>query len=186
MRWLGVWTLLYLLLAWPHGASAHGGAVRLADAVVGPYKLTVRAGPGPLRTTRTDVSVLARDGSGVPVQDASVVITATPPRAATARYAAEPPAKPGDPYHAIVSFSSSGRWTLTVLIDGPRGAGEITLTAQVSRSILGATPGELFVYVGLPAVTIIVLKVFFSLRQRAERRRTLAPRSGGEGRVQPG
>ena len=58
-------------------ALANGGTVRIAEAPVGPWVVTVYSSPTPLRTGEIDISTLVQDSGGATV-DVPITVTATP------------------------------------------------------------------------------------------------------------
>ncbi len=61
-RAFSVLLLLVLLVAPP--LRGNGGTVRISNAVLGPYTVTIYSSPTPLRTGELDVSVMVQDSAG--------------------------------------------------------------------------------------------------------------------------
>ncbi|MFN8532524.1 MAG: hypothetical protein U0556_03155 [Dehalococcoidia bacterium] len=116
-------------------AHADGiGEVRLADARVGRYQVTVATSPSPLAVGTGIVTVLVQDSGRTPVLDAEVTVQATP-RGDVGR----PPvaAVIGQNsnrllYQASILLDQVGTWDIGVSLHGRSGDGEVSFTADVS------------------------------------------------------
>jgi len=74
-RGLAFLLLLVLMVAPP--LLGNGGTVRISNAALGPYTVTVYSSPTPLRTGELDVSVMVQDSAGS-VLTPSVMVEARP------------------------------------------------------------------------------------------------------------
>ncbi|RIK24686.1 MAG: hypothetical protein DCC55_41170 [Chloroflexi bacterium] len=154
-----------LLLTGPGLVQANGGTIVLVEKV-GAYDLTVTASPYPLQVGVNDVSVvLARLSDAQVVLDAQVTITA------------EPLDQPDEPqpfpathdnatnklyYAANVVFPTTGRWKLTVQVDGPEGSANTAFETQVEEQQFWG----LLDYVNLVALPLIVIALLFFIASR--------------------
>jgi hypothetical protein len=157
-----------ILLIGPSLAQANGGTILLVEQV-GAYELTVTASPYPLAAGVTnDISILVGRQSDSQVVPEAVVILI-----------AEPVDHPGEPqrfaathanatnklyYAANVVFSTSGRWKLTVRVEGPEGSVSTAFETQVEPQRPLSFP-RFVSFVGLPLIVMVVL--FFVLSRRA-------------------
>jgi hypothetical protein len=168
--WLTVGLMVGLLIAIPFDpAYANGGTTILVEPV-GPYSLTVTASPYPLQVGVTnDISALVgRQADQQLVLDAEVVIMVTPIDQAgkTQTLAASHDNATNKLYYATnVIFPTTGRWRITVQINGPDGSGETSFEEQVEApSNRGAL---LWSIVGITAgVVAFVLALFVGRRSR--------------------
>lgn len=147
------------LIAAPADLLANGGALRLANVVMGEYRVSVFTDPTPVRPDSLDVSVLVLQEGVEGVPDGLDVTVRTrflePRRGAAATDAREregaPPvgteqtrpatrAQADDPrYHAAkFALGAEGRWRVTVAVRGDAGEGEASfeVTAR-ERGLLG-------------------------------------------------
>ena len=168
--WLIVGAVIALLvLPYAGPAYANGGTTILVDEV-GPYSLTVTASPYPLRVGATnDISALiGRQTDQQLVLDAEVVITVTPvDQAGEAQtFSANHDNATNKLYYAAnVIFPTTGRWRITVQVDGLEGSGATSFEEQVeersrSRALLWSIIG---IAVGVIA---FVLSLFMGRRSR--------------------
>lgn len=120
----------------PSWLRADGGTLRVANATVGEYRVSVYTAPTPVSPDSIDVSVLATFGRGREVPpDLTIEVVAAkadgsgaPIRQPATRDQAEDPRY----YAAKFALGSVGEWDVTVEIRGPLGEGEVdfTLTAR--------------------------------------------------------
>ncbi len=133
---------------------ANGGTVRISEAPVGPWRVTVYSSPTPLRTGEVDVSVLIQD-SADRVLDVPVAVAARPigfeaptiRRRATRRQATNKLFKA-----AKFDVETPGEWEFVVRV-GPAAevrGGEVSFRAPVARSTLLDRPYLLATLVLLP------------------------------------
>jgi hypothetical protein len=141
---------LAALLAGPGVLLANGGALRLANVVMGDYRVSVFTDPTPVRPDSLDVSVLVlqegvegvpdgldvsvrtefveahRDHGGADLPGSRTLI-ATREQADDPRY-----------YAAKFALGAEGRWRITVAVGGEAGSGEASfeVTAR-ERGFLG-------------------------------------------------
>lgn len=168
MKRVGLAALLALLASVGTALADGPGEIRLADAPVGGYRLTVATSPSPLEVGDALVSVLVQDDRRMPVLDATVSVQAAP----AGTPLGEPVlARPGTIanrllYAATIRIDRPGAWVLFVRVDGERGGGEVTLelTAQPAGPLRIAGPALL---VALPS--LIVLAGFAARQLRRKR-----------------
>ena len=154
-------------MVWPGLAQANGGTILLVEEV-GAYELTVTASPYPLRVGVNDVSVLVEQLSDqLLVLEAEVMMTA------------EPLDQPGEPqtfpathdnatnklyYAANAIFPTSGRWKLTIHVEGPEDSVSTTFETQVEEQ----SSLDFLSYVSLVGLPLVVIAfLFFIMIRRA-------------------
>jgi hypothetical protein len=168
--WAGIELLLLIaILAPPSSARGDGGAVRLRERS-GNYLITIFTSPTPMRAGPVDISVLVQDaetGEWTPPSRVTVRIAAF-----NGEYSLEFPATAEAATNklfraAIFQLPAPGRWSVDVVIDGPRGPG------QVGFEVVAADPLppwlELWPWFVWPAVVIAL----FGIHQVLIRRKAL-------------
>lgn len=168
--WLiaGVMTAL-LVLTHPGPAYANGGTTVLVDQA-GPYSLTITASPYPFQVgVIHDISALiGRQTDQQLVLDAEVVMIVTPIDQAgePQTFSATHDNATNKLYYAAnVVFPTTGRWQITVQVDGPDGSGATSFEEQVEeKSSRGALMWSI---IGIAAgVIAFVLALFMGRRSR--------------------
>lgn len=120
---------------------ANGGKLRVGDAAIGRYRVSVYTDPTPPRPDSLDVSVLVlRDGGAEPVDGLDVRVEARfegsapegvraplPVRTAATRDQAD------DPRYYAAKFAPGveGPWAVEVAVAGPEGSGSVTFDLRV-------------------------------------------------------
>ncbi|MCS6802532.1 MAG: hypothetical protein RMM58_06495 [Chloroflexota bacterium] len=150
-------------------ASANGlGEIRVADAPVGSYRLTVATSPSPLEAGDALLTILVQDEHRFPVLDAAVSVRAAregeplgPPLSARTGLVANRLL-----YAVTVPLDRPGRWQLLIRVEGSAGSGELPLALDVSP------PGPLrflgpAVLIALPS--LLVIAGFLARRARYHR-----------------
>ena len=89
-------------------ALANGGTVRIAEAPVGPWRVTVYSSPTPLRTGEIDISTLVQDSDGGTV-DVPITVTATP-----VGFAADPVLQPATRRQATNKLFKAAKFDIGV------------------------------------------------------------------------
>jgi hypothetical protein len=167
-----------LLLPGPGLLLANGGTLRVANAEVGPYSVSIFTDPTPVRADTLDVSVLITEIGGVEVVPGLDVTVRSEPvghagearRRVATREAADDPRY----YAAKFSLGTTGRWRITVEVQGEAGGGEVGFEVDARELRLLDRPLVLIVVSLLP----LLLAAWWFLRggpengdKRAERRR---------------
>lgn len=141
LRWAGLRPLLVLalLVGLPTTVLANGGTLRLANVVMGDYRVSVFTDPTPVRPDSLDVSVLILqegvDGvpDGVDVQVTTELLEHhgdhaldLPERAMLGQTLPATREQADDPryYAAKFALGAEGRWRITVSVQGEAGEGE--------------------------------------------------------------
>lgn len=144
-----------LLLAPPLGAN--GGTVRISQAPVGRYLVTVYSSPTPLRTGEVDVSVLTQD-SAQEVRAPTVMVEAKPialRQGATAepirRQATRAQATNKLFQAAKFDVEAAGEWEFRIAIAD---AGELSFRSTVAKSTLLDRPYLLALLLLLPLALV--------------------------------
>ncbi len=160
-------------LAWP--VEAEHGLVPTARQTAGPYDLNVFTEPSPPRAGPVEVSVLVqRAGTTVSVNDARVIVTATPAKESDrASQAIRTEATRAGTtnklfYAATFRLPAAGRWRMGVAVTGPLGAGAVAFEVEAAETTLLDRP--LPIIAG--AVLLVVAVVWWrggSGRKRAAR-----------------
>lgn len=139
----------------------NGGTVRVSNAPVGPYIVTIYTSPTPLRTGEIDVSVLAQDSAGT-VLSPGVVVDARPVTLdpdLDADVATGPVRQRATRTQATnklfqaskFDIEAPGEWEFTVTIAE---AGSLSFRAGVGRSTLLDRPYLLAALVLLPLLVL--------------------------------
>lgn len=123
-------------------AFANGGTLRLANVVMGEYRVSVFTDPTPVRPDSLDVSVLVmREGALGVAEDVQVTIRTRDlngqgledVREATREQADDPRY-----YAAKFGLGAEGAWEIMVQVAGPAGEGEASFQVRArDRGILG-------------------------------------------------
>jgi hypothetical protein len=132
---LAALALLALLPGRP--LQADGGTLRVANVVMGAYRVNVYTDPTPIPPDTIDVSVLAtfERGRGVAI---GLEIEIVARRVGGPGDAIRHPAtreQADDPrfYAAKFKLGSVGRWEITTVVTGPEGAGEVSFEVDVQE-----------------------------------------------------
>ena len=126
---------MIVLLAAPVEARADLGAL-VADGSAGPYRVSVLAGPVPLRAGPSLWNVLVQDASGNPVDAADVTLSWS-----TEGHAAHPverAARPGAHLFyrsAEATLSTATQWHVSTHVNGPEGEGTLAFDVLVSPGL---------------------------------------------------
>lgn len=160
------------VLALPGLLLANGGTLRVADAPVGAYRVSVYTEPTPPRPDSVDVSVLVvREGDPTPVRGLEIAVRATPlegPGGGPAEAAVSTRTVPAtrdqadDPRYYAAKFAPGrvGSWRFEVDVRGPEGEGTVPFEIRVREPGLLDRP---WVVVGLALVPLALL-AFWLLR----------------------
>lgn len=139
----------------------NGGTVRVSNAPVGPYTVTIYTSPTPLRTGEVDVSVLAQDSAGA-VLTPVVVVDARPVsldpdldadvETGPVRQRATRAQATNKLFQAAkFDLEAPGEWAFTVSVAE---AGSLSFQAEVARSTLLDRPYLLAALVLLPLLVL--------------------------------
>ena len=128
---------LALLLLGPATTLANGGRLRVAEAPIGDYRVTVFTSPTPVPPDTLDVSVLVMEVSrSEPVEGLEVRValkpighTAPPQSQRATKEAANDPRY----YAAEFRLGGAGRWDVGVRVTGPGGEGEVTFQIEAAE-----------------------------------------------------
>jgi hypothetical protein len=138
MRACGVWpflttVLLLVGLSTPAGGH-HGGVLHLNAERAGPYAVSAWTESDPVRVGTCVVTVaVMRPLTRVPVTDVAVRVTARRPDGSAVSAEGDAGQDPlGIRYLADVVLPVAGRWTVTVAVHGPAGAGEVDFPLEVA------------------------------------------------------
>lgn len=148
--------LLVAALAAP--MLANGGTVRISEAPVGPWRVTVYSSPTPLRTGEIDISALVQDSADALV-DLPIAVEATAVRGASPAIRRE--ATRGQATNKLFKaakfeVAAPGQWRFVVTV-GPDGAGrggQVSFQATVAKSTILDRPYLLAALVLLPLVVL--------------------------------
>lgn len=136
-------------LTFSRPANANGGTIQVSMERAGPYEVTVMTDPSPIRVGTVDVSVLVERADGNLVQDAKVMVTATPavgPEGAASYEATHDRATNKLFYAADVPISRAGVWQIEVAISGALGEGAVGFAIEAAEpSISDRLPLLVFV-----------------------------------------
>lgn len=143
-------------------AWANGGIVRISQAPVGPWLVTVYSSPTPLRTGEVDISTLVQDSANV-IVDVPITVDATP--VGFVAEAVRSPATRGQATNKLFKAAKfdigvPGRWEFRVRVgsaaeratraSGPGGV--VSFEAVVTKSTILDRPLLLATLVLLPLV----------------------------------
>ena len=150
-------------IAWAHG----GGEIQLANAPIGPYKMTVWLNPPQPQAGKTmHITVgLAAPPNDAPVLDATMQVQIT--RADTQQIVVTTPATTEQStnklfYETDFAVAEVGEYEATILVDAPAGGGSgafpiTVIPAQTTNWLL----------IGLVALALVVLGSVYRNRSRA-------------------
>lgn len=160
--------LLPLVPAASTPALAHGGAplIVVAGERVGPYTVTMWADPDVGEGTFTiDATV---DGGPLPAGTSAVIwVEPADGHLGVHQYPAEPEMTPdGERLVATVPFDAEGEWSVRLVLDGPAGSGETTLSVRVTPQ--GTTSPLLAVLCLVPFVIVGALWLVGIRRQASQ------------------
>jgi hypothetical protein len=139
-------------------ALADGGTLRVANVVMGAYRINVYTDPTPIPPDTIDVSVLAtfERGRGVAIGlEIEILAHRLGSAADTTRHQATRE-QADDPrfYAAKFKLGSLGPWEITTRVSGPEGAGEVSFQVDVQE------PGPLsnpFLILGLALIPLALV-----------------------------
>ena len=117
-------------------ANANGGTIQVSMERAGPYAVTVMTDPSPIRVGTVDVSVLVEQADGDLVQDAKVMVTATPsaaPDGAATYEATHDRATNKLFYAADIAITRAGVWQIEVTIGGDLGDGAVNFSIEAAE-----------------------------------------------------
>jgi hypothetical protein len=145
-------------VAAPNHLRADGGTLRVANVVMGAYRINVYTDPTPIPPDTIDVSVLAtfERGRGVAIGlEIEVLARRLDGVGDTIRHTATRD-QADDPrfYAAKFKLGSVGAWEITTRVAGPEGAGEVSFEVEVQE------PGPLsnpFLILGLALVPLALV-----------------------------
>lgn len=145
-------------VAAPGALQADGGTLRVANVVMGAYRVNVYTDPTPIPPDTIDVSVLAtfERGRGVAIGlEIEVVAQRVDGVGGTIRYLATRE-QADDPrfYAAKFKLGSVGRWEITTIVAGPEGAGEVSFEVDVQEPGPLANP---FLILGLALIPLLLV-----------------------------
>lgn len=158
------------------GGARADGVMTLADGPAGPYRVTVRASPSPLRVGTSQWSVLVRSApTGDVCLECRVRIElstttdgatqALPDPLCTTGHEAERSGSKNRVLHtARIDLGAEGVWAVEVDVDGPRGTGRLDFSASV------APEAPLFAQHGWALAWPAVALALFGLHQTITRR----------------
>lgn len=141
----------------------HTGVMQLNDRV-GPYVVRAFSEPDPPRTDRCRITVTVLQPGGqrpVPTADVSVSASLAGGRAARVSIALDRTRDPQQVYYvADLELPAAGRWTVTVRVSGPEGAGSAAFPLDVEAASWRAGPvmlaaGGAALGLGLAAVWLL-------------------------------
>jgi hypothetical protein len=150
-------------------AHADGlGEVRVADAPVGGYRLTVATSPSPLEAGNALVTVLVQDERRFPVLDVAVSVRAAPVDEPLGQAVAARTGVVANRllYAATLPLDRPGRWRLLVRVEGSAGSGELPIELEVRPAGPLRVVGPALL-VALPS--LVVVGGFLARRARQHR-----------------
>jgi hypothetical protein len=167
-----IWGALVLAVACPP-VCADGGALRLS-AVQRDYRISVFTAPTPFRAGPVDISVLVQDHqTGELVPAAQVRIRMKQPGRQELAFPATFETATNKLFQAAqFELPYPGSWEIQVHVDGPHGPAEIGSQIDAAPALPGYH--DLWVWIGWPAVPIVLFGVHQVLVQSAGRRRAIA------------
>lgn len=143
---------------------ADGGTLRIANASVGAYRVSVFTDPTPVPPDAIDVSVLATLGrEQTPAQDLYIEIVARRLDAVGAEVrhvATREEATDRRYYAANFALGSVGRWEIRLHIKGPEGEGDLAFQLRVQERGLFDSP---FLLLGLALVPLVLVGLWLKL-----------------------
>lgn len=159
---------LLLLLAGPLLLHANGGTLRVANAEVGPYSVSVFTDPTPVRPDTIDVSILITaigENEVVPGLDVRVRAEAVDHDAEARDLPATREAADDSRYYAAkFSLGSIGRWRISVEVEGDDGDGATAFEVEAREPRLLDRPLVLIIVSLLP----LLLAAWWFLRGAPE------------------
>ena len=137
---------------------ADGGTLRVANVVMGAYRVNVYTDPTPIPPDTIDVSILAtfERGRGVAIGlDIQVLAHSLDRPGDTLRLRATRD-QADDPrfYAAKFKLGSVGRWEITTDVTGPEGEGTVTFQVDVQEPGVLSNP---FLILGLALVPLVLV-----------------------------
>ena len=173
--------LLSLLMAGlgPRDLQADGGTLRVANAVMGAYRVSVFTAPTPITPDSVDISVLAtfERGRGVARElEILVVATLLDGSGTEIRHPATRE-QADDPRYYAAKFSPGalGEWEVLVRVRGPEGEGETSFRVEVREPGIFQNPVLILVVAFLP---LLLAGTWLRMSSRPS---SLSPRSNHPG-----
>lgn len=163
-------------ILWVSPATANGGTIQVSMERAGPYEVTVLTDPSPIRVGVLDVSVMVERPGGSLVQDARVMVTATPAGSAesSGKYEATHDRATNKLFYAAdVPISRAGPWQIEVAITSGLGEGAVSFAVEATEPSI---PDR------LPLVVLIVIFVGLIAASGVVRHRSARDRLPGGGR----
>jgi hypothetical protein len=156
-------------IVWAHG----GGVPQLTEAETGPYRVSVWTQPNPLRVGKAHFTVAILEPSpseageqqtGSPVLGATVELQLTPPEGSGQKplvaLASHETAVNKLFYEVDVELPATGRWEVTILVEGPAGSGNTGFEIEVEP----ASEANWVLFGGLGLVLVAVVWIIQKLR----------------------
>lgn len=146
-------------------SNADGGVLRLS-AQSGDYQISVFSSPTPLRAGPVDISALVQDAStGKPFTDAQVTVRMTAPGKSALEYPATSAVATNKLFHsAQFDLPESGRWTLEVSVQGPRGPAMVRGELDAAEAL--PKWHALWPWFGWPALVIALFGIHVTIDQK--------------------
>lgn len=170
---------LALLLLVPAATLANGGRLRVAEAPIGDYRVSVFTSPTPVPPDTLDVSVLVMEvGRSEPVEGLDVRVALTPighSAPSQSQKATREAADDSRYYAAKFHLGGVGQWGVAVRVTGPGGEGEVTFQIEATERGLLENPLVVAVLSLLP----LALLAWWLLR-RSPLQPVTEPRDPGE------
>ncbi len=171
--------ILALLLLVPAATLANGGRLRVAEAPIGDYRVSVFTSPTPVPPDTLDVSVLVMEvGRSEPVEGLDVRVALTPighSAPSQSQKATREAADDSRYYAAEFHLGGVGQWGVVVRVTGPGGEGEVTFQIEATEWGLLENP----LVVAFLSLLPLALLAWWLLRRRAPQPVT-EPRDPGE------
>jgi len=171
--WAAACSLL-LVLVMPVAAQANGGLLQMADAVAGPYRLTVFTNPSPIEVGSADVSVsvtggkLDASGTYPIVANALITVHWTPLNhsgTAGSDTATHDKATNKIFYATTIKPDTKGAWQVTLVVQSAAGRGAASFDTDVA-----AAPGSVLllniILVGLLFILPLLAFVVYTMTRR--------------------
>ena len=169
-------TVLFLaVLLCSSPVSANGGTIQVSMERAGPYEVTVFTDPNPIVVGTLDVSAMVERPGGGLVQDARVLVTATPVGDVSGggTYEATHDQATNKLFYAAnVQIQRAGRWQIEVAITGSSGDGAVSFQVEAGEpSIADRLP-----LLALTAIAVGLIVAAVLVRHRSTQgRRPAAP-----------
>jgi hypothetical protein len=116
---------------------ADGGTLRVANAIMGAYRVSIFTDPTPVTPDSLDVSVLATFDRGRGIAPGLQIIVVARPLDGSGRTIRHPatPDQAEDPRYYAAKFSPGalGDWEIEVRVQGPEGSGEVGFEIRVQE-----------------------------------------------------